>query len=96
MTFSPHNKTEASEEVGEKVQLDSETESVSDGMCLILNVLVCITHAVCIVMHCSIVSQLRISRFMNRWERSCNLILTETHPWGLVYSQVKRALYYLR
>ena len=40
---SPYNETETSEEVEKKVQLDSETESVSDGMFLILNVLVCIT-----------------------------------------------------
>ena len=40
------NETETSEEVGKKVQLDSETESVSDGMFLILNVLVCITQFV--------------------------------------------------
>ena len=51
---------EASEEVEKKLQLSSETESVRDGMCLISNLLVCRTQFA-IVMHYSIVSQLRIS-----------------------------------
>ena len=84
------------EPVQKKPRLDSDTEH--DGMCLISNLHVTwlsgnsfqYSH------HCFTLQLKKLMSWsLSLQEKNLDLILTETQPWGLVYSQVERALHYL-
>ena len=91
------DEVEDFEPVQNRPQLDSDTES--DGMCLTSN-----RHAMlwqCSPAphyNCCFTLQLKkvMSLSLSQQEKNLNLISTETQPWDSVYSQVERALHYLK